>query len=637
MNKPYCQFFICIAVILTFFCSYGQKDSTNIKLLMDKAFSVEISNPEDAIKQYQKTYDLSIKSKWYKGAFKSMQNIGFVHSDNGRYDLSIEYYQKAFPYAKKANYTRGIGTTYINMGNSYQYKGDYEKSISLYLKGIPILESIKDSSAVSQSYQNLSAMYATIKNLPLEELYEKKAIESVKNADTERKGIIYCDFALFYIRQNKYEMALEYLNKAKALTKINSSKSLAFYLTRNFGEYYKFMKQYSKAIPYYENALVLTESLNDAFQKNDLLYILSGMHILINDYQTALKYGIQSLDLATKNDSKEIIYRSQKRLAIIYNHLKQPQKAFDLLEKSYTLKDTFLTESHIKQMTLTQTQFETEKKDKAIAEQQIKLKKQELNLIKNQKQKQLYYISIAVLILLSFGIWYFFKQRQKLKNKEIEALKKSQEIAKLEALIDGEEKERKRIAQELHDGLNGDLSAIKYRLSTLEDSGLSAIDTENITKVINMIDESCAQVRSISHNLMPSSILEYGLVETIKEYCIKINNTDNFRIDFQSFGDYITLSKKTETVVYRIIQELVTNILKHAKATEAMIQFNIREDEFFITVEDNGIGFDKTKISEGIGHKNIQTRVDFLNAQLNIDSSPSGTSYTIAIDLNKVK
>ncbi|PXY38812.1 hypothetical protein DMB65_21045 [Flavobacterium cheongpyeongense] len=222
-------------------------------------------------------------------------------------------------------------------------------------------------------------------------------------------------------------------------------------------------------------------------------------------------------------------------------------------------------------------------------------------------------------------------------NSQLEIDKQNQEIATLEALIDGEDKERKRIAQELHDGLNSDLSAIKYHLSTLEESGLSVIDTENLNKVINMIDESCAQVRSISHNLMPSSILEYGLIESIGEYCIKIKSSDNFKIDFQTYGDYIALSKKNETVVYRIIQELVTNILKHSKATEAMIQFNYREDELFITVEDNGIGFDKSAVSNGIGLKNINTRIAFLNAQLDIDSSASGSSYTISINLNKIK
>jgi two-component system, NarL family, sensor kinase len=291
----------------------------------------------------------------------------------------------------------------------------------------------------------------------------------------------------------------------------------------------------------------------------------------------------------------------------------------------------------LEELTLLQTQFETEKKDKSIAEQQVKLNKQTLELIKNQKEKEMYLIVSFGLILISLGIWYSFRQRQKIKNKEIITLQQQQEIAQLEALIEGEEKERKRIAQELHDGLNGDLSAIKYRLTTFEESGLSAIDTENLNKVINMIDDSCAQVRNISHNLMPSSILEYGLIETIREYCLKINTHEHFHIDFQFFGNYLSLSKKTETVIYRIIQELVTNILKHSKATEALIQFNYREDELFITVEDNGIGFDKNVISKGIGHQNIQTRIDFLNAQINVDSSSTGTSYTISIDLNKVK
>ena len=253
---------------------------------------------------------------------------------------------------------------------------------------------------------------------------------------------------------------------------------------------------------------------------------------------------------------------------------------------------------------------------------EIKLKKQELDLIKSQKEKQLYFIISVGLLFLSFGVWYLFKQRQKNKNKEIIALQQQEEITKLEALIDGEEKERRRIAQELHDGLNGDLSAIKYRLSTLEESGLSEIDTENLNKVIDMIDESCAQVRSISHNLMPASIVDYGLLETIKEFCSKINVSRSVKIDFQSFGNPVELSKKIETVIYRIIQELVTNIIKHSKATEAMVQLNYREDELFITVEDNGIGFDKTIISS-FSSKSLSKAPSSLRISLYVSATSS--------------
>lgn len=628
--------FLIALFLLASVTSFAQKDSIKVIKTMDKAVAMEVSQPDEAIKVYQEAFHMSVKIGWDKGASKAMMGIGFVHSDNGRYDQSIVFYQKAMPYAKKADYKRGIAGAYVNTGNSYQYKGDYQKAIDLYLKGVPIMETVGDSTAVSICYQNLSALYATIKNLPLEELYQKKALQFVKSSAAEQKGIIYCDMVLMYIRQNKFSEAMLYLRKAEEIATTNPSETLAFFTQRNFGEYYNHSKQYSKAIPYYEKALVLTKKLNDAFQKNDLLYVLSGLYINIGNYPKALQYGLESLELAQKNNSKEIIYRSQKRLSIIYNKLNQPQKAFDLLEKSYTLKDTFLTESHIKQMTMMQTQFETEKKDKAIAQQQIKLNKNEVELLQKERQRILSLIIISLLVVFSLGIWLFYRQRQRIKNKEIIELKQQQEIAQLEALIDGEEKERRRIAQELHDGINGDLSAIKFRLSALEDAIPDHDERETLKKTIEMIDNSCAQVRSISHNLMPASIVDFGLVETIRQFCAKIDSSHPIEIDFQYFGNPAVLPQNVETVIFRIIQELLQNIIKHAEATSAMVQLNFHDDELSITVEDNGKGFDNEKAQEGLGLKNIRSRVDFLNAQLDLTSNQSGTSFHITIDLNSL-
>ena len=615
----------------------GQKDTIEIQRLLNKAYILEASTPKEALRLYKKIYKLSLKKSYRMGVFRSLQYSGIVHSNNGDYDSAIFYYEKSKNFCTKTKYHKGEAQNYTNIGNAYQFKGDYSKATKYYLLGIKIFEKINDSTDLSLSYQNLSAVYTSFKNKKLELFYLKKAQEFNTNSNKERLGLLYGDIGLLLLKQNRHQEALVYFKKTDALTKTDTSKNLAFFSARNMGEYYNHSNSYSQAIPYYEKALKLSELNKDLFQKCDLLYILSGIYLNSTIYTKALDYGLQSLLLAKKIGAKDIIFLTQKRLSIIYNKLNKPKKAYEFLEESYTLKDSVLNENHIKQMTLIQTQFETGKKDKSITEQQIKLKKQELDLIKKEKEKQFYSIVSVLLILLSFGLWYFFRQRQKIKNKEIITLQQQQEIAKLEALIDGEEKERRRIAQELHDGLNGDLSAIKYRLSTLEDAGLNKIDAENLTKVIDMIDESCAQVRSISHNLMPSSILEYGLIETIREYCIKINTSETFKIDFQFFGNYIALSKKSETVIYRIIQELVTNILKHSKATEALIQFNYREDELFITVEDNGIGFDKNAISPGIGLKNIKTRIGFLNALLDFESSFAGTSYTISIDLNKVK
>ena len=626
-------------LIFFLFCStvVAQNDTLKIQKLMDEAYSFEQNQPEKALQLYQKTHQLSIKVNYKEGVYKSLLYSGIVFSANGKYDSAIHYYKKTIRYSSKEKISIGIAKGYANMANAYQFKGDYSNAVKYYIGSIKLFEKTKDSAIISQSYQNLSALYDNVNNDVLELFYLQKAIQYSDKTKKEQLGLLYGDVGLTLLRQNKNKEAFVYFKKTEDLSKMDKSERLLFFTKRNFGEYYKNTKDYLKAISNFEAALALSESQKDAFQKADLYHTLSGLYLEIKNYPKALEYSFLSLKLAKEINAKEFLFRSQKRISTIYNELGQSEQAYTYLLLSSNLKDLLLTENQSKEMSLLQTRFETEKKDKSIAEQQVKIKKQELDLIKSQKEKQLYFIASLGLILLTLGIWYFFKQRQKLKNQEIETLKQNQEIAKLEALIDGEEKERKRIAQELHDGLNGDLSAIKYRLSTLEESGLSAIDAENLTKVITMIDESCAQVRSISHNLMPSSILEYGLIESIREYCIKINNSDNFKIDFQTFGDYIALAKKNETVIYRIIQELVTNILKHAKATEALVQFNFREEELFITVEDNGIGFDTTKISDGIGHKNIQTRVGFLNAELNVESSSNGTSYTISIDLNKVK
>lgn len=622
-----------------FFCSVlvAQKDTISIQKLMDEAYNFEQNQPEKALKLYKKTHQLSLKANYNDGAYKSLLYSGIVYSNIGKYDSAKYYYDKTISYCKQSKTLIGEAKGNVNLANMYQFKGDYPNAIKNYIIAIKFFEKTKDSVLISQSYQNLSSVYNSFKNEQLELFYLKKAEDYGTKLNKEQLGLLYGDIGLMLLRQEHFNDAFAYFKKSEVLSNEYKSVRLNYFTIRNFGEYYNSKNDYNTAIKYYEDALKLSDSLNDTFQKDDLLYILSGVYLNNNNVSKALYYGNQALYLAKKIDSDEMVHLILKRLSTIYYKTGQNQKAYQLLEQSYNLKDSVINDNHIKQMSLLQTKFETEKKDKSIAEQQVKLKKQELDLIKSQKEKQLYFIASLGLILLSLGIWYFYRQRQKIKNKEIIALQQQQEIAKLEALIDGEEKERRRIAQELHDGLNGDLSAIKYRLSTLEESGLSAIDTENLTKVINMIDESCAQVRSISHNLMPSSILDYGLIETVKEYCIKINNSDSFKIEFQTFGNYISLSKKTETVIYRIIQELVTNILKHSKATEAMIQFNYREDELFITVEDNGIGFDKNTISNGIGHKNIKTRIDFLNAQLDVDSSSAGTSYTISIDLNKVK
>ena len=235
------------------------------------------------------------------------------------------------------------------------------------------------------------------------------------------------------------------------------------------------------------------------------------------------------------------------------------------------------------------------------------------------------------MLVASILVWYLFQQRQKSKNQEIVALKREHQIKTLETLIEGEEKERLRIAQELHDGVNGDLSAIKFKLSTLLE-----MNNTVIKEAIIMIDNSCNQVRAISHNLVPPSLDNFNLIEAVATYCDESNSSHFQKITFQHLGEAMNISKKEEINIFRIIQELITNSIKHAEATDINVQISCRNKIVQITVEDNGKGFDLYNVkNKGIGLKNIESRADYLHAKLDVISNKLGTSTTIEIDKNK--
>jgi len=241
-------------------------------------------------------------------------------------------------------------------------------------------------------------------------------------------------------------------------------------------------------------------------------------------------------------------------------------------------------------------------------------------------------ILIISLLIGSILLWFLFRQRQKRIQQQLVTIQKEQEVLTLESLIAGEEKERLRIAKELHDGVNGDLSAIKYKLSSL-----LKMNNEVINEAVTMIDNSCQQVRAISHNLVPPSLKDFNLIEAINNYCENMNSTHEPDISFQHIGDAIDLNKKVEVNIFRIIQELVTNAIKHANAKVIDVQISNRNNIILVTVEDNGKGYDtNTKTGDGIGLSNIKSRIEYLNANLDVFTNETGTSNTIEIDLSKL-
>jgi signal transduction histidine kinase len=222
-----------------------------------------------------------------------------------------------------------------------------------------------------------------------------------------------------------------------------------------------------------------------------------------------------------------------------------------------------------------------------------------------------------------------------------ENLEKEKELKSLKYIIEGEEKERSRLARELHDGVNGSLGAIKL----MADSGKANKNdgNENIEKIKSLIDQVSTEVRDISHNLMPDVITQYGLIQAIESYLERIRGSDRLKTDFQHYADFGDIDNSIKVTVYRIVQELTRNIIKHSGATECLIQINRHESNLSLVVEDNGGGFDVFEHShvekpEGIGLQSIYSRINLMDGKIDIQSElNSGTSVNIDIPLKTIK
>ena len=195
------------------------------------------------------------------------------------------------------------------------------------------------------------------------------------------------------------------------------------------------------------------------------------------------------------------------------------------------------------------------------------------------------------------------------------------------------ETERSRLAKDLHDGLGGLLSGIKLTLNSVADK-IPEKNTALFTKASNQLDTAIREMRRVAHNMMPEALLKFGLGEAIQDYCDGFSESNFLKMKYTQIGSLQMLDKSTEIVLYRIIQELTNNALKHAAAKNIFIQITNHPKGFTITVEDDGKGFDSKMLQEekGAGLKNVRSRVEYLKGSFVIDTAQGkGTSIIVEI------
>lgn len=627
--------------LVVLFCFYFLATNGQNKKLVDIDENINIakkniiSNPKRAAKLFATSLNISEKENYLLGKRTSYLGLGAIDYYKGNYENSISYYKKALHVSKEINDPDKIASCLVNIAVSNSKKGNYVLAMDDYLEALSYFK--KDTTSIINTYQSISKIHTELDQ-------HNEATANLINAISLSKKIKnnhliaynYIFLGKNYLALGDLDKAYEYLIISKKYIVPTSSILLKVYFNENLSEYYLLLGRYKESLEYGNKMYQLVKNNNLESEKPRITLLMGNVHFKLNNINEAKKFYLKSLELSKNTNNKEIEAQTNLKLYAIFCQENNSYNALKHIENYLQLIDTLKSEKNVKIISNLRVKFDSEKKDNEINLQNLKIQKQETLILKKQRETLIFVIIIASILLSLLFILLFYKNKQRLRQQEIKTLKAGSEVTKRDALIEGEEKERKRLAQDLHDGINGDLSALKFQILSI--NNITSIDEipEKIAKINNYLDASIEQVRSISHNLAPPALHDYSLPQIIQNYCATISSSCSTDIDFQFFGEEkFNLKKDIEISIYRILQELINNMVKHSKATNALVQINHHENKLYITVEDNGKGFDTNKTNTGIGLQNIVSRINFLKGNLDTFSDHNGTTFTIDICIKK--
>ena len=428
---------------------------------------------------------------------------------------------------------------------------------------------------------------------------------------------------------------LEFLRQRERMGTSNVTWESAMYL--NVGETYLAQNNPDAAIVYLHKTLALKEKLAFAPRYLLLAYLyLSKAYFQQNKFVNSVQaFETVINDVASNNFLTKEVIEGYKVAGDAAEAIGSMNKAVYYKNTYIQLHDSLMKKDKLDMMNMLQIKYRMAEKDKELAKRQLIIAESESRV----RKKNFWITGISmftIFLLVVFALWRrTTKHKQHLQQEEINNLQQKMEIAHLHAAIEGAEQERKRIARELHDGIGGLLAAAKLNFETVKTT-YHLHNKSDFTDGLSLLSEASAELRKTAHNMMPEILLQEGLEEAVAHFCETVTRNQATHIHFQSFGTVQKFSPAFELAVYRIVQELVHNILKHAKATEALIQMSFSDQIFDLSIEDNGIGIPDNVLAKatGMGLKSITDRVQSINGKMSITNlSGHGTGIYLEVPL----
>ncbi|GAA4438335.1 hypothetical protein GCM10023091_18830 [Ravibacter arvi] len=615
----------------------SREDSAKVHLLYRYGELFEGNRTDSAAFYYWKARKLAEDIGYSRGVAVFASHYIVILNNEGKFREALKIAQEALELFKKTGDKNELATAYLNVGSEWQYLSDLSTASSYYLLSKKYAEETGNLRLQRISNNNLASVFIQLNEF--------------------EKGKAYAETALILARKlkNEYAVASSMFNIATAWTQLKRpDKALPIYQeVRRIGEKekddglqldgwigiaeaYRALSDETAAEEYYKR--VINYSQNRDIPEYKMYACLGLGDLLLNSgrRREAASYLADGLMLARKMGSNLELKDFYLKMSLLHEKEGDFVKALDFRKQFEVLHDSIVGEKSRAEVSNLEARYEFEKKEGMIRQLKASVKVRQLLL----KRKSLFNYLLAGgslgLLTLLLLLYRNYQAKQKIQRHRIAELEAEKKLTITEALLKGEEQERSRLAKDLHDGLGGMLSGVKLSLSRLKNAQtLLPGDQHTVGRSLDMLDSSIHEMRRLARNLMPESLVRFGLNAALCDFCTDLNRSGAITVSYQSFGmENATINQKIGISVYRIVQELFNNILKHAHADAAIVQISLHDALLSITVEDDGVGFVPAESSPdpGMGLKNIRSRVEFLGGKIDLRSSQgNGTSVLIEI------
>lgn len=600
-------------------------DSIKVFTYYQYGETFETENPDSALFYYRKGKVLSEKLNFRKGLSTYVSYSIVILNNQGKFREALQLCLDLLEVLGQGGSKNDLAAAYINTGSEWQYLSDLETAAEYYLQAAKLAEETGNDKFQRVANNNLASVFNSLQQYEKGKQYAGKSLLIAQKMNDDyaiASSTINIATSDFFLKH--YEESLQHFKQVESLGKKMEDDIIIMDGWLGMADNYKESKEYQQSEMYYRNVMETAGRIDAPEYKMYGYMGISDLLLRTKKYALAQPFIEEGILLAqqlgTKIELKDLYLRATELQEATGN----AGAALQWHKKFVALNDSILNEKNTASINGMEIKYETEKKEQQLALQEATIRqKSTLNYI--------LFAGVAALLLISFLSYRTYQQKRKLQEQKIAELEKEKLLLATQSLLKGQEDERSRLAKDLHDGLGGLLSGVKLQLGAMKGNLiLSEEHGRTFNNALGKLDESISEMRRVAHNMMPEALMKLGLQQALQDYCAGLSDSQSFKINGEFYGLEKRMESSTEIVVYRIVQELLNNAVKHSGASVILAQVMRQDNSLTITVEDNGRGFEKETILQGAGLKNIRSRVDYLKGQLDIQTTPGkGTSVHI--------